>query len=336
MKNAKKLLALLLALVMLFALCACSGDKKEEEKETKSSSAKKDKKDTLVGEWVMEEEGVTLTLKNGGTGSMGADGMTLDLEWESTKTELTLVLTAFGETEEQTFEYELDGDELILVDESGEETLWIKGGKSSSKPSSKPTSKPVVKDDELTDAVLEGDWDVTMDIGALMVTGMMGDMSEITGIIDPEELDVQMELEATFEDGELTLHSMDMPGLYDDMIEAMMDWMAEGDNLYEFLAAVEGSMTAAEYKEYCEENGVSKKMLLAAMEAELPSAEDAGVEDMDEVFMDYELDGDEIIFDGGDTVWVVEYSDDTIYVLEMESDGETVVLNEGDFVLEKQ
>lgn len=335
MKNVKKLLALLLALVMLFALCACGGDKTGDEKDTKtsSSSAKKEKKDALAGKWVDEEEGVILTLKDGGTGSVGMDGVTIDLEWEATKSELTWTMTFMGETEEQTFEYELDGDVLTLIDENGDETVLVKNGTSSNKGSS------AVVDDELTDDTLQGDWDVTMNIGALMATGLMGDMSEVTDIIDPEALEgVVMEMGATFDDGEATLHSMDMIGLYDDLMDAIMDWLSEGDNIYEFLAAVDGTMTADEYKAELKAQGVSKSMLLATMESELPSAEDAGIEEMDEIVMSYELDDDTLYFEGEngeEEIWVFTYEDETIYVVEAEVDGEIVVLDEGDFVMEK-
>lgn len=242
MKNVKKLLALLLALVMLFAVCACDNDKDGDKDEKTTASSKKQE-----------------------------------------------------------------------------------------------------KKDKLTDATLQGEWEAVMDMSAIMSGGVMGDMPEIFEMMDLEELNLQSSLNVTFEDGEMTIDADSMVNFYDDMIGGMMTWIRKGDNVYELMAMSSGEeMTAEECKEYFDEQGITKQQLLAAMESEMPSAEEAIGGELADVTNCYELNGNKLYTwkegeeKNEDSYMQLTYEDDVITVTKVVTDGESVRLDDGDFVMEKK
>lgn len=239
MKNAKKLLALLLALAMLFAFCACS-----------SSDDKDDDKD--------------------------------------------------------------DKKESTSQSEKNEES------------------------DELTAAKLEGEWEATLDFGA--IASMMG---EDVAIFDTLGLDLdKCTLDIVFEDGEATLKMDGMIDWYVDLMEDVIDWCYEGDNMLEFVAATmsteDEEYTAKDIEEMLAQEGLSVDDLLDEYfsEMDLEEMADALSEEWQDETMEYELDGDELIFED-DSVWTFTYESGKIYILSIEEDGETTELSKGDFVLEK-
>ena len=78
----------------------------------------------LVGEW--DAEGATVILNKDGTGTIGEDGLTLNLEWEVKKGELIIAFDILGEKVETVSEYSLRGKKLILTSEDGEKVIWTK------------------------------------------------------------------------------------------------------------------------------------------------------------------------------------------------------------------
>ena len=244
MKNVKKLLALLLALVMLFAFCACNNSDNKDDKKESSSQSDKD--------------------KNG--------------------------------------------------DDSGNN-----------------------EDDTLTAAKLEGEWKATLDFEA--VASLMGEDMAIY-----DELGIKLgkcTLDIIFEDGEATIKMDGMIDWYVDIMEDVMAWCYEGDNILEFVAATMSTdgdeYTAQDIEDMLAEEGMTVNDLLDEYfgEMDLDEMADAMADELTDETTDYELDGDELIFEDEESVWTFSYSGGKIYILSMEMDDETYELSKGDFVLEK-
>ena len=98
MKTMKKLVSLSLVAVMMFALVACGGS-------------------DIVGTWSATEMGikVTYTFEDDGTGSANTAGIDMDFEYEVDGNEISMKLSFFGETQEGTGTFEIDGDTLKLT-----------------------------------------------------------------------------------------------------------------------------------------------------------------------------------------------------------------------------
>lgn len=175
MKNAKKLLALLLAMVMLFALCACGDsdskkdDKKDDKKETQATqSANADpsaapsialptapststapsqnvnNNKAPIGTWTYE--GITLTLNADGTASLHDQAIT----WKLVDAQTLQLINGEGDVE--TLNFVLNGDTVSFTDEDGETTVWTKKSAANDTPVDEP-------DVEITyDAALIGTW----------------------------------------------------------------------------------------------------------------------------------------------------------------------------------
>lgn len=104
MKNAKKILALLLVISIVFAFAACS------------------KKAQIIGKWE-SEEGYYMTFEKDGTLTMSGDGLSISGTYEVKGSKLTM--TMFGETEEVTIK-SVSGSKLVLVDEDGDKVTLKK------------------------------------------------------------------------------------------------------------------------------------------------------------------------------------------------------------------
>ncbi|MBR2319826.1 MAG: hypothetical protein IKA50_03465 [Clostridia bacterium] len=171
MKNVKKLLALLLAMAMLFALCACGGDdnkkddKKDDKKETQTTqSANADPSAAPsvapstapsqninnnkfpVGSWTFQ--GITLTLSHDGTGSLHDQAIT----WKSIDAQTLQLINGEGDVE--TLKFVLNGDTVSFTDEDGETTVWTK----KSAANDTPVDEPDVDIEITYDAALLGTW----------------------------------------------------------------------------------------------------------------------------------------------------------------------------------
>ena len=98
MKTMKKLVSLSLVAVMMFALVACGGS-------------------DIVGTWTTTQNGVTVTytFEEDGTGSANTAGIAMDFEYEVDGNEISMKLSFFGETQEGTGTFEIDGDTLKLT-----------------------------------------------------------------------------------------------------------------------------------------------------------------------------------------------------------------------------
>ena len=234
MKNVKKLLALLLAMTMLFALCACgdSDSKKDDKDDDKKpaasqsgnaapSTAPSNNSDTAnkapIGSWLLEEYNAIFTLNYDGTGELNGQAIT----WQMlTGNSLKLV----SGDQETTLTFSYQGDAVCFVDEDGEESVWVKyTGSTEEKPDvdEEPDVEPdvdveITYDDELV-ATWYGEEGITMVLEeGGFGTLYLGDSDEyelVWGIVDGqlylsregEELYAQYEIDGD----ELTLTSED-------------------------------------------------------------------------------------------------------------------------------
>lgn len=109
MKELKKLMAFVLVLVMVTAFAGCG-----------SSSG-------IIGEWKGEQDGLemTFTFEKGGEGKVNFQGMSVDTTYETKGDNLTVIMSAAGNSQTLEFTYKVDGDKLLLTTE-GETVEFIK------------------------------------------------------------------------------------------------------------------------------------------------------------------------------------------------------------------
>lgn len=199
------------------------------------------------------------------------------------------------------------------------------------------------KGEELTESKLEGDWTMCLDYNALMESGILGDdVPEIFEMIDLDERDLSVELDVNFDDGEMEIDPAGMADFMEEYLDAVMDWLAEGDNVYELVAmSSDGEFTAEEYKSLCEEEGVSKSQLVEMMEEQMPNAEDI-TDEMDAKILCYELDGNKLYTWNEDdekdeeSYFQFTYADEVITVTKVLDEGDSTKLDDGAFTIEKK
>ena len=105
MKKTAKILALVLAIAMVVALLTACGSKS-----------------ALVGTWNSKDaEGTSITVKDDGTGSMDAAGISMDFKY--TEKDNKVVLSRDNEELKFNYEYTIEGDTLSLKDEDTDSTL---------------------------------------------------------------------------------------------------------------------------------------------------------------------------------------------------------------------
>ena len=199
------------------------------------------------------------------------------------------------------------------------------------------------KEDVLTADTIVGDWKMTMDISSLLGSGAMGDdMPEMFELMDPSELDLKMIATVTFtEDGEMKMDPDDVQDFYTGMIDSILDWLKEGDNIYEMMAASsDGELTADEFKSYCDAQGLSKETLIAMVEEEIPT-DNTLADEMDTIY--YELDGNTLYSwsedDEGekeDEYMEFTYEDGVITITKVISEDETFKPEAGTFTFKKK
>ena len=205
----------------------------------------------------------------------------------------------------------------------------------------KDDDKKESKGEKLTAEELEGDWEMQLDYNALFNSGVMGEVPEIFEMIDMDT-DLTVELDVNFDDGEMEIDPAGMADFMENYLEAVMEWMAEGDNVYELIAmSSDGQFTADEYKDACEEEGVSKSQLLNMMEEQMPDAEDIAGE-MDAKIRCYELDGNKLYTweeddeKDDENYFQFTYADEVITVTKVVDDGDSIKIDDGDFIFEKK
>ena len=194
------------------------------------------------------------------------------------------------------------------------------------------------EDDKLTADKLEGTWEATLNLDALSYL-----MGEDVTVYD--ELGISLgtcKLDIVFTDDEATIKTSGLVDWYVDLMETVVDWCYEGDNMLVYMAQMMSDediqYTAADIEEMLAEEGSSVEDLLdetfGAMDMEEMAAMLA--EELSDETSDYVLDGDKLSFDDGNSVWTVSYADGKIDVLSVDEDGEVTGLDKGDFVLEKK
>ena len=206
----------------------------------------------------------------------------------------------------------------------------------------KDDDKKESKGEKLTAEELEGDWEMTLDLGAMINSGVMGEVPEIFEIMDPDDLDLTLALDVTFEDGMMEADPESVTECFENMLDSMVDWLAKGDNIYEIMAASSDDMTAAECKEYFEENGYSKNDLIDEIQSNIPDADVLFGSAATEFCYCYELDGNKLYTweeddeKDDENYFQFTYADEVITVTKVVDDGESTKLDDGDFILEKK
>ena len=198
--------------------------------------------------------------------------------------------------------------------------------------------------DDPAAAWLEGTWAMRLDLNALIESDTMGEMPAVLTLMDPATLDLALTTDATFKDGKLTFDATGMATFYAGLMDAVLDWLAEDDHIYEMMA-LDSEMTAADFKAALEAQGMSKQDALDAFTSEMPDTDDLAAELLEEMGdLRYALEEDKLYtwsVDGEegkseDSYFRFTYADDTITVVTVADGGEITSLNEGEFVFVKK
>lgn len=200
-----------------------------------------------------------------------------------------------------------------------------------------PTDDPAV-------AWLEGAWEMRLNLNALIESDAMGEMPAVLTLMDPATLNLALTTDATFQDGKLTFDPTGMATFYEGLIDAVLDWLSEGDHIYEMMA-LDSEKTAADFKVALEAQGMSKQDALDAFTSEMPDTDDLAAELLEEMGdLRYALEGDKLYTwsaDGEegkseDSYFQFTYADDTITVVTVADGGQITSLNDGEFVFVKK
>ena len=186
--------------------------------------------------------------------------------------------------------------------------------------------------DTLTPETLEGEWVMKMDVTSLLKNGGLGSMSELAEGINFSDLNIQSEMGVTFRDGKIALDLTDFANLYQDTVDAILDWLMEGDNLFEMFAANNGGMSAEAFKEYMELSGTTKEAMIELIKSALPDSDAliAELQEDGELEMCYELVDDKLYtwkaedLKDEDNYMLLSYSKGVITVIET-VDGDDVI-----------
>jgi predicted Zn-dependent protease len=96
-KNARRLVVVGFALILVFSLVACS-------------------KKTVVGTWVSEDQSQTYVMNSDGTGSVKlSSGISLSMTYTTTDSKITVNMTYLGQTETDEYTYTLKDNKLTLT-----------------------------------------------------------------------------------------------------------------------------------------------------------------------------------------------------------------------------
>ncbi|MBE6737775.1 MAG: hypothetical protein E7566_03855 [Ruminococcaceae bacterium] len=127
----KRIFALIIAVLMIATVFAACGDKKEDNKTTTATpvvtapvatapqtEADVATTDVLKGSWYASQDGVegTYTFNGDGTGVIEMMGVALNMTYTIEGNKLTYTMTFAGESETQTLDFTVNGNELTLTD----------------------------------------------------------------------------------------------------------------------------------------------------------------------------------------------------------------------------
>lgn len=162
----KRIFALIIAVLMLATVFAACGDKKDDNKTTTTtpvidtpvatlpvSDGPAAATDALQGSWGVTEEGMEIiyTFNGDGTGVVEMMGMALDMTYTIDGSSVTYTITVAGESESQTLDFAVNGNELTLTDGTDALVFTKKEGYTPAT----PTEYAV--DEEPTDDILTDD-----------------------------------------------------------------------------------------------------------------------------------------------------------------------------------
>lgn len=175
---------------------------------------------------------------------------------------------------------------------------------------------------------LTGTWTMTLRLNALLDQGSMQGMDGIFQLMNVREWGLTMTTDVTFQDGKMTVEPTGLVNFYQDLFDAMENWLTVDAN-------------AAAFDDYCQKNDLDKDRWLQQITGDLP-AELANelVHKMGDAL--YEVNGNKL------HTWNTEsekdpdgyfqfyLKDDTITVHKVVENGQTTELNDGDFVFKKK
>lgn len=119
-----------------------------------------------------------------------------------------------------------------------------------------------------------------------------------------------------------------------------IDWLSDENNFLTYMANImsteEEPLTPEDIRAQLEAEGSSVEDAIAAMQDEMDLNElrDMMAATLQDDVKEYTIDGNTLSYKDGAT-WTVDYENGNIYVLSIESDGETSTFDKGDFVLTK-
>lgn len=208
-------------------------------------------------------------------------------------------------------------------------------------------------DRDLTEDDLVGEWDMVVDFNKMLqvasgipgigsVAGESG--TDITAMLEAfEGIDLgDMRLGVTFTaDGEMKLDTDDLIDATIGMLDRYIEWLGEGDNLYDFVAKSTG-MSKAEVKAELEGMGMTAEAYISMMQGQFDTMKESFREAVDEIESEmettyYSLEGNKLCTwsdEEAKSYFVIEYDGD-INVTAVINDGETIELDKGTLTFEK-
>lgn len=116
----KKVIGLIMVVLALVSLCACSGTGDDTETTTQVSQYEQ----VLYGDWKRENSDIVITLASGNSGKQTQGSLSINLYWEADAETILIKTNMVGE--QKGVPYTLDGDTLTLNNEDGTKTVYTK------------------------------------------------------------------------------------------------------------------------------------------------------------------------------------------------------------------
>lgn len=109
----KKIIAVVMIFMMVFALCACGDSKKDEAPLT------------LVGSWESDAlADYIYTFNEDGTGNYSVAGLDMPFTYEDNGNSFSILYD--GNTAATDFEYTIEGEKLTIIDSFGDPTVYTR------------------------------------------------------------------------------------------------------------------------------------------------------------------------------------------------------------------